>query len=205
MAAKNNRNQKERNVRDRLLKEATALFAHNGYTATPIREIVAQAGVTKPVLYYYFGSKEGLFQAILEEAAIKQKFLLEKAVSGEGTARERIHYLCNLIYDHIRENRDLTMMIHGSIFGPDKLSPAYNFLEFRERTLETIQQMCSEGIASGELTGGEPVLMAQLLLAIIDSVVFVDLTLSGEDHPERITELLALTFKGLNKKDSQHV
>ena len=35
-----------------------------GYDATPVRAIVEAAGVTKPTLYYHFGSKEGLAQAL---------------------------------------------------------------------------------------------------------------------------------------------
>ncbi len=48
-------------VRQRLLRAASDLFAQKGYAATTVREIVAAVGVTKPVLYYYFGSKEGLY------------------------------------------------------------------------------------------------------------------------------------------------
>ena len=44
-------------ARERLLSGATELFASKGYAATTVREIVERAGVTKPVLYYYFRSK----------------------------------------------------------------------------------------------------------------------------------------------------
>src|SRR3954470_18857643 len=44
---------------------AARLFAARGYDATPVRAIVEAAGVTKPTLYYHFGSKEGLAQALL--------------------------------------------------------------------------------------------------------------------------------------------
>ena len=38
---------------------------NGGFDATSVREIVEAAGVAKPTLYYYFGSKEGLAQALL--------------------------------------------------------------------------------------------------------------------------------------------
>ena len=56
-------------VRERLLREALRLFTERGYAATTVREIVAAAGVTKPVLYYYFGSKEGLYLEIMGASA----------------------------------------------------------------------------------------------------------------------------------------
>src|SRR5690348_9592515 len=48
-----------------IARVAARLFATQGYEATPVRTIVEAAGVTKPTLYYHFGSKEGLAQALL--------------------------------------------------------------------------------------------------------------------------------------------
>lgn len=43
-----------------LLQCACELFAERGYDAIGVQEIVDRSGVTKPTLYHYFGSKEGL-------------------------------------------------------------------------------------------------------------------------------------------------
>ncbi len=43
------------------------MFASRGYDATGIQEIVDAAGITKPTLYHYFGSKRGLLDCLLEE------------------------------------------------------------------------------------------------------------------------------------------
>lgn len=53
--------------KDTILETALKLFMEKGYSGTGISEIVEQAGVTKPTLYYFFNSKVGLFQAVLEE------------------------------------------------------------------------------------------------------------------------------------------
>src|SRR5271167_3803669 len=52
-------------IASRLLNAAVRLFAHKGYPGTSTREIVEAAGVTKPMLYYYFQSKEGLLAAAI--------------------------------------------------------------------------------------------------------------------------------------------
>jgi TetR/AcrR family transcriptional regulator len=51
-----------------LLAAATREFADRGYGSARIDQIVKRAGVSKQVLYYYFGSKEALYVAVLEEA-----------------------------------------------------------------------------------------------------------------------------------------
>ena len=74
----------EPKTRERLLETAIAIFAEKGYAGTSVREIVEQAGVSKPVLYYYFQSKEGLFLAILEMAENMQKELLARVLKSAG-------------------------------------------------------------------------------------------------------------------------
>ena len=59
----------EDGARKRLMVSAIGLFAEKGYASTSVREIVARAGVTKPVLYYYFKNKEGLLRSILDWAS----------------------------------------------------------------------------------------------------------------------------------------
>lgn len=51
----------------RLLEVARQAFATHGYAAAATEEIVRQAGVTRGALYHHFGSKEGLFRAVLAQ------------------------------------------------------------------------------------------------------------------------------------------
>jgi AcrR family transcriptional regulator len=53
--------------REQLLKTALELFAARGFDAVGVQEIVQRAGVTKPTLYHYFGSKLGLLEHLLQE------------------------------------------------------------------------------------------------------------------------------------------
>jgi AcrR family transcriptional regulator len=53
------------NNRSNILSIALKLFASRGFDAVGIQEIVDAAGITKPTLYHYFGSKEGLLNALL--------------------------------------------------------------------------------------------------------------------------------------------
>ncbi|MDR2747911.1 MAG: TetR/AcrR family transcriptional regulator [Treponema sp.] len=50
---------------DRILDAGLELFSRRGYEGTGIQEIAAAAGITKPSLYYHFGSKQGLLEAIV--------------------------------------------------------------------------------------------------------------------------------------------
>jgi len=64
--------------RDQILAAATEAFAHQGFAATGLDEIAAQAGVTRVILYRHFDSKTDLYQAALDRFC---------AVLGDRVAR----------------------------------------------------------------------------------------------------------------------
>src|ERR1700753_2640089 len=53
-------------TRARILARATAEFAARGYSGARVDAIARRCGLAKNMLYHYFGSKEGLFIAVLE-------------------------------------------------------------------------------------------------------------------------------------------
>lgn len=55
------------NVKQTILEAALDLFSAKGYEGVAVSELTTAAGITKPTLYYYFGSKEGLFDAVCRE------------------------------------------------------------------------------------------------------------------------------------------
>lgn len=66
------------NSKDTILQCALQLFGERGYESVGITEITQQAGITKPTLYYFFQSKEGVFKAILEEYYVRFNHLLQQ-------------------------------------------------------------------------------------------------------------------------------
>ena len=65
--------------RQRLLDAGLKLFANRGYAGTAVQDITEEAKVTKPTLYYYFENKEGLFQALVDQAMDERLRLMQEA------------------------------------------------------------------------------------------------------------------------------
>ena len=59
---------KEQDTRESILKSAERLFAEKGFELTTVREIAQGSGVNVAMIYYYFKTKEGLHQEIIEES-----------------------------------------------------------------------------------------------------------------------------------------
>jgi AcrR family transcriptional regulator len=77
-----------------VLRAAAGLFAERGYDAVSVREIVQAAGVTKPALYYYFGSKEGVALAIMRNLMQAADSIREEAFRDAAGIREALVRYC---------------------------------------------------------------------------------------------------------------
>jgi AcrR family transcriptional regulator len=70
--------------RSNILECALRLFARRGYDAVGVQELVEAAGITKPTLYHYFGSKRGLLDVLLAEQFNHMYQVIEPAVKYSG-------------------------------------------------------------------------------------------------------------------------
>src|SRR5512147_2057268 len=68
----------------KILTCALQLFATRGYDAVGVQEIVDAVGIAKPTLYHFFGSKEGVLQALLTENFAEQYERVKQAAAYAG-------------------------------------------------------------------------------------------------------------------------
>jgi AcrR family transcriptional regulator len=80
-----------RAVRERQLVElAEQLFAERGFARTSMEELARRAGVTKPVVYELFGSKDGLFRACVDRAIERMADSVVEAFRSETEPEARL-------------------------------------------------------------------------------------------------------------------
>ena len=94
-----------------ILDVATKEFAEHGYSGARVDEIAERTRTTKRMLYYYFGSKEGLFVAVLERAyaAIREA---EREVDVEHLDPvAAIRALAELTFDHHENHPDFIRLV----------------------------------------------------------------------------------------------
>jgi TetR/AcrR family transcriptional regulator len=189
----------EVNARQRLLETATELFAEKGYAGTSVREIVEKAGVSKPVLYYYFKSKDGLFYAVLEWAVNVQQKILNEIFESKGTVLDRFIIFYRRVYEGVRQYQSLYIMIHGLIYGPPQGVPEYDFAKYQRQMLDAVKRIYTEGASLGEIRKVDAEEVAFLVLGLIDFSLNIDMVLPELADPQRPERLLRLAFQGLTK------
>jgi AcrR family transcriptional regulator len=97
---------------------AARLFATHGYEATPVRTIVEAAGVTKPTLYYHFGSKEGLAQALLTMPMTVLADTLRSILDARLDPVEALVRIVDAHFTFCREDPDRARFFFALLFGP---------------------------------------------------------------------------------------
>ena len=141
-------------ARGRLLKSATELFTRKGYAGTTVREIVAAAAVTKPVLYYYFRSKEGIYLELMRGGLSQFDSVLEKSLSERGVAAERVTHLCTRVFSLFLEHIDVARLMYAIYYGPPQGAPYIDFDAYHRKLQNVVRELVREGIRSGEFRKG---------------------------------------------------
>ena len=188
----------DREVRQRLLACATELFARKGYAATSVREIVSSAGVTPPVLYYYFQSKEGIFLELMRDAWATFDAVLAEALGELGSAPEKILCLSERLLTLFREKIDAARVIYGVLYGPPQGAPFFDFHAHHAKFRQAILGLVESGISEGELNAGPMNAMMWAIIGAVNIAMEVELC-----HPELslgaegLREVLALVLQGM--------
>lgn len=110
--------------RELILQSALDLFYAKGYDAVGVQEIVDKAGITKPTLYYYFGSKLGLLQNLLEGGYQElENRILEVANPGENLPNV-LYKVARVFFDYAASNQKVYLFML-SLFYSGRENEAY--------------------------------------------------------------------------------
>lgn len=184
-------------LRSRILREATRLFAEHGYAATSVRELVEAAGCTKPALYYYFESKDALFIEALRSGTADIHALIEHTLRSEGSVRSQLASGLDQFLGFLDENPMIMRLLMRAELQPDEGQPAYDFESLREQNLTMIRQLLEAGVTRGEIR--RDVDLGDAALALTGAIdQRIRLWLLGVNPPSDVAErVLRLFFDGV--------
>lgn len=137
----------ESQTRGRILRSALKHFADCGYEGASVQAIVDAARVTKPALYYYFKSKAGLFQALIDWAHDERyRLMCEAAEQGEGLSGQLTEVLAAL-FEFINDHRALMRIAFATAFSARGEIPAeIRYVDKCERNFEFIHALIRRGL-----------------------------------------------------------
>ncbi len=185
-------------IRERLLACAIQLFTRKGYTATTVREIVTAAGVTKPVLYYYFRHKEGIYLELIRGAFAELDRLLDGYRHWHGSPKERLLLLADQVYELFMKNIEVARLMYSIYYGPPQGAPFFDFDSYHLKFQTAIKDLVMEAIRKKEFRRADPEDMTWAIVGVVNVALEVRLC-----HPEisldrkRLEKMLKLIFQGI--------
>ena len=104
--------------RERILECALHLFYLKGYDAVGIQEICRAAGVTKPTLYHYFGSKYGLLDCLLKEKIGELLASLKQSLGAPEKVEQSLYRLLSMLTDYASANYEGYLFMMTLYYSP---------------------------------------------------------------------------------------
>jgi len=136
-------------ARAKILTAAEQLFAEHGFAGVGIRQIAAAAGVNGAMIHYYFGNKESLYRAIIENAASTVRGLIAEAISSATTLEERLTRFVKAYAGYLFGHPHL-----ARILSREMLAGGKHIMEIIPKYATTNYGMLREAMAEG-IRGGE--------------------------------------------------
>ena len=185
-------------------------FAEKGYAAARLEDVARRIGVTKGTIYFYFPSKQELFQQVCRSFLLPVFDEMERLPEAfEGSAADLFRALLAIGYRDLvaspRSREFLRLMIGEASREPELV--AFYSTELIHRGTSALRAVLARGVASGEfqpeaverLEAFPEILVAPTVLATLNRLMLgergeVDTTIEMEAH-------LALMLHGLRRRD----
>ncbi|CAH1648258.1 TetR/AcrR family transcriptional regulator [Hyphomicrobiales bacterium] len=146
-------------VRRNILEAARLEFVENGLSGARVDEIASRTATSKRMIYYYFGDKEGLYRAVLEEMYERIRSFERGLDLASLEPEEAIALLTGFTFDYHAENPDFVRMVmienihHGRHLATSDRISALNL-----SVIDVIREAYERGVSAGIFRAGiEPI------------------------------------------------
>ena len=147
-------NAPERTKRD-ILDVATVEFAAKGFSGARIDEIAARTKTSKRMIYYYFGDKDGLYLAVLEDAYSKIRKIEGSLDLDHLNPEAALRALVKFTFDYENENLDfIRLVMNENIHNGEYLRRSKTIRMLNVPAIDAVRRILERGCAKGVFRDG---------------------------------------------------
>ncbi|HEX3046881.1 MAG TPA: TetR/AcrR family transcriptional regulator [Bacillota bacterium] len=154
-----------------ILANAIQLFASRGYDAVGIQELAVRSGITKPTLYYYFGSKKGLLEAILTQYGARLFQVLREATVFQGDLSASLEAIAAGYFQFAQANPMFYRMQLAMYFAPPDSEPNQMIRPLNEIQHRLIEDLFRRAVENSPGLQGDPQGNAAILMGTINTYI----------------------------------
>ena len=134
-----------------ILDIATQEFSAMGLAGARVDAIAERTNTTKRMLYYYFGSKEGLYEAVLEQVYGDIRALEQELQLAEMEPEEALREFVGFTFDYHDKHRDFVRLVSiENIHAAKYIEQSKTFKARNSTVVKTIEDLIARGVAAGK-------------------------------------------------------
>ena len=133
-----------------ILEVATHEFATEGFAGARVDKIAEDTATTKRMIYYYFGSKEGLYLAVLEGAYKRVRALEGNLKVDDLEPVEALRRLAEFTYDHHTSHESFIRLVQiENVHRAEHLAQSEQIADLNSTAVKTLESILKRGISQG--------------------------------------------------------
>lgn len=132
-----------------ILDVAEKLFSELGYEGASTRVIAKEANVNMAMLNYYFGSKDGLYKAVLERRLGSFRQTLIDLNEANISSWEKLHRCIDLYIDRVMDNNCFHRLMHHQLSLHQRSDISEYVIESLLKNVHEVKRTIQEGIDNG--------------------------------------------------------
>jgi len=182
-------NLKEEERRKQIKEAAINVFSSRGYDQTSLDDLVREAGISKSLLYWYWGSKAALLKDLIDICMVSYLELLQAAVDSDEPYMTKMHSLLWDCLNLFRENEKLNKVVHFCSLHTGK-QPQEDFGpqvdRYYEKYTDLLEALFRQGMEQGAIENNSDVEAMSLgVMCLIEGYIYMSI-LGGRMPLDRI-------------------
>jgi len=157
-------------TRSALLAAGRAAFARRGFDGASVRDITRAAGANLGAVTYHFGSKRGLYVAVLTGGLTPMVDRVGQTAASPGTPLERLDAVVEALFGYVAANPDIPRLMIQEV-AAGKVPPP-ELVALIRRNAGYVAGILTEGVRDGSIRAAHPLLGA---ISVVSQPVFINI------------------------------
>lgn len=174
-----------RGTRDRILDSALELFGSRGFAGTTTREIARRAGVNEVTVFRTFGTKQGVYVAMLAERSLAPSITRSVEFDLSSPLDEMMVRNVSMVLGMLKENRHMFMLMLNDVWRQPRARKTLGEVPM-QKAVAFLSSMLERQMDAGRLRRMEPELAARAMIGMVQAYFLTNYLIQGSaDDPER--------------------
>jgi AcrR family transcriptional regulator len=190
----------ENDTKTRIFQVAARLMAQKGFNGVSMREISEQSGVSKPMIYYYFESKEKLYQSLVEVGLAHDANLLETIRQADIPIKQKLVELIKIYFKQSVQHPEFVKFFLYLFVAIEDTPLGTRFRNEELSRKKNLVKLVQQGIERGEFgTNIKPEIAVEMIIGTITHFMWHQLNSKRRIVSDQLAaEIVEVLFKGLN-------